>query len=112
MPTSARSAPDFVPHQLNFPSIPGYTVRADFTGGELSSDLGPVVLGAVDRRIGMISKLTAAIVDTRDQRYITHTMHDLLTQRVFQIASGYPDGNDSDTLRCDPIFKLAANKAP
>ncbi len=87
-------------------------MRADFTGGELSSDLGPVVLGAVDRRIGMISKLAEAIADTRDQRYITHTMHDLLTQRVFQIASGYSDGNDADTLRCDPMFKLAANKAP
>jgi hypothetical protein len=112
MSTFTPFAPKSIPDQLRFPSIPGYTVRADFAGGELSSDLGPVVLGAVDRRIGMISKLTAAIVDTRDQRYITHTMHDLLTQRVFQIASGYPDGNDSDTLRCDPMFKLAANKAP
>lgn len=121
MPASTRSATDFIPDQLRFPSIPGYTVRADFAGGELSSDLGPVVLGAVDRRIGMISKLTAAIADTRDQRYITHTMHDLLTQRVFQLASGYPDGsekllaghpNDADTLRRDPMFKLAANKAP
>lgn len=71
-----------------------------------------MLLGAVDRRIGMISKLTAAIADTRDQRYITHTLHDLLAQRVFQLASGYADGNDADTLRRDPMFKLAANKAP
>src|ERR1039457_1770095 len=112
MPTFTPFAPKYIPDQLRFPSIPGYTVRADFAGGELSSDLGPVVLGAVDRRIGMISKLAAAIADTRDQRYITHTMHDLLTQRVFQIGSGYPDGNDADALRCDPMFKLAANKAP
>ncbi len=112
MPASTRPAADFIPDQLRFPSIPGYTVRADFGGGELSSDLGPVVLGAVDRRIGMINRLTAAIVDPRDARYITHTMHDLLAQRVFQLASGYPDGNDSDTLRRDPMFKLAANKAP
>jgi len=71
-----------------------------------------MLLGAVDRRIGMIGKLAAAIADTRDQRYITHSMHDLLAQRVFQIASGYADGNDADTLRRDPMFKLAANKAP
>ena len=112
MPTPTRPTAKSVPDQLRFPSIPGYTVRADFAGGELSSDLGPVLLGAVDRRIGMISKLTAAIADTRDQRYITHTMHDLLSQRVFQLASGYADGNDADTLRRDPMFKLAANKAP
>ncbi len=70
-----------------------------------------MVLGAVDRRIGLIDRLTAAIADTRDARYITHTLHDLLTQRVFQIASGYEDGNDANTLRSDPMFKLAANKA-
>jgi hypothetical protein len=47
------------------------TVRADFTGGEMSSDLGTLMLGAVDRRIGLIDRLTGAIVDARDARYIT-----------------------------------------
>uniref|UniRef100_E6QRP6 Transposase of ISCARN98, IS1380 family n=1 Tax=mine drainage metagenome TaxID=410659 RepID=E6QRP6_9ZZZZ len=112
MSTNTRPAIHSTSEQLRFPSIPGYTVRADFKGGELSSDLGAVVLGAVDRRIGLINRLTAAIADTRDARYITHTLHDLLTQRVFQIASGYEDGNDANTLRNDPMFKLAANKAP
>jgi hypothetical protein len=69
-----------------------------------------VVLGAVDRRIGLIDRLTAAITDTRDARYITHTLHDFLAQRVFQIASGYEGANDANTLRSDPMFKLAANK--
>jgi len=49
------------------------------------------VLGAVDRRIGLIDRLTAAIADSRDTRYITHPLRDLLTQRVFQIASGYEE---------------------
>ena len=112
MPTCTRPAADFTPEQLRFPSIPGYTVRADFKGGELSSDLGAVILGAVDHRIGIIDRLTAAISDKRDARYITHTLRDLLTQRVFQIASGYEDGNDASTLRNDPMFKLAAERAP
>lgn len=112
MTISTCSSTDIAPKQLRLPSISGYTVRAAFTGGELSSDFGAVLLGAVDLRIGMINRLTAAIVDTRDVRYITHTMHDLLTQRVFQIASGYEDGNDANSLRHDPMFKLAANKAP
>ena len=112
MPTCTRPVVDFTPEQLRFPSIPGFTVRADFKGGELSSDLGAVVLGAVDRRIGLLNRLTAAITDSRDARYITHTLRDLLTQRVFQIASGYEDGNDANTLRGDPMFKLAAERAP
>lgn len=112
MTTFTCSTVDSAPEQLRLPSIPGYTVRADFTGGELSSDLGAVLLSAVDRRIGMINRLTAAIADTRDTRYITHSLHELLTQRVFQIASGYEGGNDANTLRHDPMFKLAADKAP
>ena len=36
----------------------------------------------------------------------------LLTQRVFQIASGYEDGNDSNDLRNDPIFKMSCDKLP
>ena len=112
MSTCTRPVVNFTPEQLRFPSSPGFTVRADFKGGELSSDLGVVVLGAVDRRIGLLNRLTTAITDSRDARYITHTLRDLLTQRVFQIASGYEDGNDANTLRGDPMFKLAAERAP
>jgi hypothetical protein len=36
----------------------------------------------------------------------------LLAQRVFQIASGYEDGNDANALRREPLFKLAAGQAP
>jgi len=54
-----RFAADSSSDQRYFPSLPGYTVRTDFAEGELSFNLGSVVLGAVDRRIGMISKLAA-----------------------------------------------------
>ncbi len=112
MPTCTRPAADFTPEQLRFPPAAGYTIRADFAGGEISSDLGALLLSAVDRRIGLIDRLTAAISDSRHTSYIKHTLRDLLTQRVFQIASGYEDGNDSNTLRRDPLFKLAAERAP
>ncbi|MBV8647719.1 IS1380 family transposase [Paludibacterium sp.] len=112
MPTITRPRPDCTPEQLRFPPSSGFTVRADFSGGDVSSDLGVLLLGAVDRRIGLIDRLTAAISDSRDARYITHPLRDLLLQRVFQIASGYEDGNDSNSLRIDPLFKLAAGRAP
>jgi DNA-directed RNA polymerase subunit K/omega len=31
---------------------------------------------------------------------------ELLKQRVYQIASGYEDANDSNELRKDPILKI------
>ncbi|MEC5217069.1 hypothetical protein RCH09_002026, partial [Actimicrobium sp. GrIS 1.19] len=78
--------------QLRFASIPGHTVRADFAGGGLSSDLGPLLLRGVDRQIGLTERLTAALGDRRHQSYISHSYRDLLTQRIFQIGCGYEDG--------------------
>jgi len=112
MPTCIRPALNSTPEQRRLPPAAGFTVRADFNGGEVSSDLGALVLGAVDQRIGLLGRLTQAIGDSRDLRYIRHTMRELLTQRIFQIASGYEDGNDANTLRHDPLFKLAAGRAP
>ena len=79
MTPCTRPAADFTPEQLRFPPAAGYTVRADFAGGEISSDLGALVLAAVDRRIGLMDRLAAAINDSRDPRYITHPLRELLT---------------------------------
>ena len=112
MPTYIRPTAHFSAEQLRFPPAAGFTVRADFNGGEVSSDLGALLLSAVDRRIHLMDRLSQAIVDRRHPSYITHPLRDLLTQRVFQIASGYEDGNDANHLRHDPLFKLAAGRAP
>jgi hypothetical protein len=112
MPTATRPAVDFTPEQLRFPPAAGFTGLADFTGGEVSSNLGALLLAAVDRRIGLIDRLAEAVSDSRHPSYITHSMCDLLTQRVFKIATGYEDCNDANALRRDPLFKLAAGRAP
>jgi hypothetical protein len=100
------------PEQLRFASIPGYTIRADFQGGGLSSDFGPLLLKGIDRQIGLTERLSAAISDTRHPGYITHTLHDILKQRIYQIACGYEDGNDCNTLRHDPVFRLGVGHKP
>lgn len=98
--------------QLRFASIPGHTIRADFAGGGLSSDLGPLLLSGVDRQIGLTQRLTAALVDTRHASYITPTYRDILTQRIYQIGCGYEDGNDANALRNDPMFRLGVDRLP
>jgi hypothetical protein len=50
--------------------------------------------------------------DSRDPRRVHFTLHDLLKQRVLQIAAGYEDANDANTLRHDPIFKLLLGRLP
>lgn len=87
-------------------------VSLDFNGGFLSSDAGVLLLGEVEQQIGLIRAMAEAIPDSRDVRYVRHTLTDLLMQRVSQIACGYEDADDCDDLRNDPIFKILANRYP
>jgi hypothetical protein len=50
--------------------------------------------------------------DSRDPAQINHSIADILRERVFAIACGYPDCNDLDTLRADPAFKMACGRLP
>jgi hypothetical protein len=87
-------------------------VRADVDGGALSSDFGALLLRGIDRQIGRTERLAAALQDKRHPSSIAHTLRDLLAQRIYQIASGYADGNDANSLRHDPLFKLGVERLP
>jgi len=87
-------------------------VWLDFDGGSLSSDAGLLVLKEVDQHIGLTRALSKVLSDPRDPRYTKHSTQDLLRQRIFQIAAGYEDANDSDALRTDPILKMALGRLP
>src|SRR5437899_1269947 len=100
------------PKQLCFPPVAGHTLRADFEGGALSSDFGPLLLRGVERQIGLTARRATAIHDKRHLSYIDHPLRDLLAQRIYQIASGYADGNDANSLRHDPGFKLGVERLP
>ena len=104
--------PYSTPEQLRFPPIAGHTVRADFEGGALSADFGALLLRGIDRQIGLTERLAAAMQDKRHQSYIDHQLRDLLAQRIYQIASGYADGNDANSLRHDPLLKLSVERPP
>ena len=97
---------------LNFAPISGKSVEAKFDGGNVTSDAGVLFLRAVEKGIGLIHRLAEAIHDRRDQRYVDHSLEDLLRQRVFQITQGYEDANDCNDLRGDPAFKVGCERAP
>jgi len=97
---------------LRFPPVGGLTVRGDFEGGALSSDFGPLLLRGVDRQIGLTERLATAFQDHRHPSYLTHPLQDLFAQRIYQLACAYEDGNDANTLRTDPVFKLGLERLP
>jgi hypothetical protein len=102
----------FSPKQLCFPPVAGHTVRADFEGGAWSSDFGALLLRGIDRQIGLTQRLAAAIHAKRPQSYIDHPLRDLFAQRCYQLASGYADANDANSLRHDPLFQLGIERRP
>ena len=97
---------------LHLAPVGAKAVALDFDGGRLSSDAGLVLLKDPDEQLGLTHNLAAVLSDPRDPRRVHFTHHDLLKQRVFQIAAGYEDANDANTLRHDPIFKLRLNRLP
>src|SRR3989442_1404823 len=100
------------PKQLCFPPVAGQTRRADFDGGALSSDFGPLLLRGIDRQIGLTERLAAAVHATRQQSSIDHPLPALFAPRIYQNAPGYADGNDANSLRHDPMVKLGVERLP
>jgi hypothetical protein len=65
-----------------------------------------------DRQIGFTERLAAAGRAKRPPSYIPHPLRDLFAQRLYQLASGYADGNDANSLRHDPLLKLRVERVP
>ena len=92
--------------------VAGRSVVARFDGGRLSSDGGLLALREVARRLKVAERLAACIADPRDPLRTVHTLTDIIGFRLLAIAAGYEDGNDADSLRGDPIFKMALDQLP
>ena len=66
----------------------------------------------VEQRLRVADRLAACIVDPRAPDQITHSLADIIRFRLLMIAAGYEDGNDANSLRCDPMFKMALDLTP
>jgi len=85
-------------------------VVAEFSGGDISSDGGSVLLREVEKRCGIIEDFASCFTDHRDPGLIEHTVKELVGQRVYGLALGYEDLNDHDELRLDPLLAVAVGK--
>ncbi len=101
------SSTQYTPKQLNFGSLKGRKVIADFTGGRITSDAGIVLLAKLDKKLKITSHFTECFRDYRDLSYVNYSVHKLLAQRVYGIILGYEDVNDHDKLRYDPALAIA-----
>ena len=87
-------------------------LEVSFNGADISSEGGLLLLKECEQRIGIVDAIAACVKDIRHQSYIDHTYKELIAQRVFQIAAGYEDANDCNSLKSDNIIKLCAGRSP
>ena len=98
------------PTLFEFEPVERHKVVAGFDGGIITSDAGGLLLGRLDRGLGLIRRMASCFTDRRDPRLLEHTVETLVGQRVFALALGYEDLNDHDELRHDPLFHVLAGK--
>jgi hypothetical protein len=98
------------PTLFEFEAVERRAVMAGFDGGDITSNAGALLLGQVDRGLGLMRRFAACFTDRRDPRFVEHEVETLVGQRIFGLALGYEDLNDHDELRKDPTFAVLAGK--
>ena len=86
-------------------------VEAAFDGGRITSDGGLLWLAEMDEELGLCEAISECVPEWRNRRG-RHSLESLVRQRVFQIACGYEDQNDSNSLREDPLLKALLGSLP
>ena len=98
--------------QLTFWDLGTQQVTLDFEGGRVVTDTGLLAIRLLDQQLGVLSEIAQRLPDPRAQKFVTHTRQAILTQDVYQILAGYPDGNDAQVLRHDPLFQTLVDVSP
>ena len=90
--------------QLEIFQVDSRPVVVATTRTDISSNAGFLALGKIDRKLKLVSSISACFTDAvilRQKRAkcaarFQHSLNDLLAQRVFQIGLGYEDGLDAN----------------
>ena len=98
------------PELFAFPAVKKRQVTASFSGGEVTSDGGLVLLRQADRKLGLSQALARVLPDPRDPERITHPLLRFVRQRLYGLCLGYEDLNDHDHLRLDLAWQTAAER--
>jgi hypothetical protein len=102
---------DCATQPMCFETEAALALEATFDGGRITSDGGLVWLAKMDAEMGLCEAISECVPEWR-KRKARHSLLCLVRQRIFQIACGYEDQNDSDTLREDPLLKLCCGSLP
>jgi len=97
--------------QLKFDFLPSKPIVVEPSADQVSSDAGLLPFRQLDERIGLTRRLAEALTDRRDAGRIDHSFLEMVRMRVYGILADYPDQNDHDVLRSDPVFKILCGRS-
>ena len=95
---------------LSFPALNRRKIEAEFSGGDITSDGGVLLLRQMDKQLGLMESINHILHDPREQDQVTHSQLSLLKQRVYGLCLGYEDLNDHQTLRTDLAIQTAVDR--
>ena len=98
-------------NQLTFQALRMRSVVAAFDGGTITSDAGGLLLREIESSRGFIKDFASRFDDFRNQRFVEHSVEELLAQRTFGLCMNYEDLIDHDRLRSDPLLAVLCGKA-
>jgi hypothetical protein len=97
--------------QLCFDFLPSKTIVVEPSTAQVSSDAGLLPFRQLDEQIGLTRQFAEALTDPRHVNRVIHPFLEMVRMRVYGILADYPDQNDHDVLRSDPIFKLICGRS-
>lgn len=87
-------------------------IKMEFTQPAQSSDGGALLLKVADEKMELTRRMAEAITDKRQEGKVVHAVEEMLRERVYGIACGYPDGNDAEQISRDPVMKMICGQTP
>ncbi len=96
--------------KIEFPACRKRRVEADFSGGDITSNGGVLLLRQADRLSGLTACVARRLIDARQRGKVEHGFAAMLRQRVFALALGYEDVNDHAALRHDLALQTATER--
>ena len=97
--------------QLSFGFLDSKPVVVEPSAALVSSDAGLLPFRQLDESLGLTRQFAEALTDRRQAAFIDHSFLEMARARIYGILADYPDQNDHDVLRSDPIFKLICGRS-
>lgn len=102
--------PKCTEEKLDFGRLGRRVIEADFSGGDLSTEGGALLLRRMDARLGLSVATARALGDSRQPGKVRHDVASMVAQRIYGLCLGWADVCDHNTLREDLVLQTAVGR--